>query len=299
MREPRSVIHAISNVIVPRSVDLGDFAVRRALPSAGARMVGPFVFFDHMGPVQFRAGSGIDVRPHPHIGLATLTYLFDGEILHRDSLGTTVAIRPGEVNLMTAGRGIVHSERTAPELRARGSGLHGVQCWLGLPVAQEEAEPGFVHHSAGDLPMVHDTDKVVRVVAGMIHGRRSKLVTASETLFADASLEAGAALPVDPDCEERAIYVTGGEIEIAGGSFTAGCMLVLRPGDPITVKAVSNARVIILGGAPLDGPRHLWWNFVSSRKERIEQARADWADGRFPKIPGDEIEFIPLPERGG
>ncbi len=292
---------AIAHVIVPRSVDLGDFVVRRALPSAQARMVGPFVFFDHMGPAVFRPGAGVDVRPHPHIGLATLTYLFDGEIMHRDSLGTTAAIRPGEVNLMTAGRGIVHSERTAAERRAGGAGLHGLQCWLGLPAAQEETDPAFVHHGVEELPLVHDRDKDVRIVAGALYGKRSPVVTASETLFADATLRAGAVLPIDAHYEERSVYVVDGEIDIGGDRFGTGQLLVFRPGDHITVKAVAgagkDARIVIVGGAALDGPRHLWWNFVSSRKERIEQAKAEWAAGRFATVPGDEIEFIPLPEK--
>ncbi len=288
---------AIAHVIVPRSVDLGDFVVRRALPSVQTRMVGPFVFFDHMGPAVFRSGVGIDVRPHPHIGLATLTYLFDGEIMHRDSLGTAIAIRPGEVNLMTAGRGIVHSERTAAERRATGGDLHGLQCWLALPAAQEEADPAFAHHGVEEFPVVRDDDKAVRVVAGSLYGERSPVVTASDTVFADAMLQVGAVLPIDAAHEERAVYVVDGEIEIGGDRFAPGQLLVFRPGDHVTAKAVTGAHVMIVGGAAMDGPRHLWWNFVSSRKERIEQAKAEWAAGRFGKVPGDEIEFIPLPEK--
>jgi redox-sensitive bicupin YhaK (pirin superfamily) len=292
---------AIAHVIVPRSVDLGDFVVRRALPSREARMVGPFVFFDHMGPAVFRSGAGVDVRPHPHIGLATLTYLFDGEIMHRDSLGTAIAIRPGEVNLMTAGRGIVHSERTAPERTASGGNLHGLQCWLGLPAAQEETDPAFVHHGVEEFQVVRDTDKTVRVVVGSLYGARSPVVTASDTVFADATLGAGAVLPLDAHYEERSVYVVAGEIEIGGDRFAAGQLLLFRPGDHVTVKAATDAQtgahVMIVGGAAMDGPRHLWWNFVSSRKERIEQAKAEWAAGHFGKVPGDEIEFIPLPEK--
>jgi redox-sensitive bicupin YhaK (pirin superfamily) len=289
---------AIAHVIVPRSVDLGEFVVRRALPSAQARMVGPFVFFDHMGPAVFRPGAGgIDVRPHPHIGLATLTYLFDGEVMHRDSLGTAIAIRPGEVNLMTAGGGIVHSERTAAERKANGGSLHGLQCWLALPAAQEEIEPAFAHYGVEEFPMVRDDDKTVRVVVGSLYGERSPVVTATETMFADATLRAGAVLPVDAHHEERSVYVIGGEIDIGGDRFTPGQLLVFRPGDHVTVKAVTDAHIMIVGGAAMDGPRHLWWNFVSSRKERIEQAKAEWAAGRFAKVPGDEIEFIPLPEK--
>jgi redox-sensitive bicupin YhaK (pirin superfamily) len=292
---------AVAHVIVPRSVDLGEFVVRRALPSAQARMVGPFVFFDHMGPAVFRSGAGVDVRPHPHIGLATLTYLFDGEIMHRDNLGTAIAIRPGEVNLMTAGRGIVHSERTAAERKAGGGNLHGLQCWLGLPAAQEETDPAFAHYGVAEFPVVRDNDKAVRVVAGSLYGARSPVVTASDTVFGDATLRAGAVLPVDAHYEERSVYVVDGEIEIGGDRFGPGQLLVFRPGDPITVKAVQGAQkdahVMIVGGAAMDGPRHLWWNFVSSRKERIEQAKAEWAAGHFAKVPGDEIEFIPLPEK--
>jgi redox-sensitive bicupin YhaK (pirin superfamily) len=288
---------AIARVIIPRSVDLGDFVVRRALPSAQARMVGPFVFFDHMGPAVFKPGAGVDVRPHPHIGLATLTYVFDGEIVHRDSLGTAITIRPGEVNLMTAGRGIVHSERTAAGRKASGASMHGLQCWLGLPAAQEETDPGFAHYGVEEFPVVRDNDKTVRVVAGSLYGARSPVVTASETVFGDATLRAGAVLPVDAHYEERSVYVVDGDIEIGGDRFTVGQLLVFRPGDHITVKAVTDAHVVIVGGAAMDGPRHLWWNFVSSRKERIEQAKAEWVAGHFAKVPGDEIEFIPLPEK--
>jgi redox-sensitive bicupin YhaK (pirin superfamily) len=288
---------AIAHVIVPRSVDLGDLIVRRALPSQQTRMVGPFVFLDQMGPAVFRPGAGVEVRPHPHIGLATLTYLFDGEIMHRDSLGSAIAIRPGEVNLMTAGRGIVHSERSAPERKAAGDSLNGLQCWLGLPAAVEETDPAFAHHGIEEFPVVRDDDKAVRVVAGALYGERSPVVTASETVFGDATLLAGAVLPVDAHYEERSVYVVDGEIEIGGDRFGPGQLLVFRPGDHITVKAVTDAHAVILGGAAMDGPRHLWWNFVSSRKDRIEQAKAEWAAGHFAKVPGDEIEFIPLPEK--
>jgi len=287
---------AIDLIVVPRSVDVGHFAVRRALPHAKRRMVGPFIFFDHFGPAEFHAGQGIDVRPHPHIGLATVTFLFDGEIMHRDSLGTAAAIRPGEVNWMTAGRGIVHSERTAPEHRTQGEPIHGLQCWVALPAAQEETAPGFSHHDSAALPVVSEDGKSVRVIAGGIYGQRSPVPTLWETLFADATLAAGTSLPIDADTEERAIYLISGEVEIAGDRFSAGRLLVLRPGDRITVSAVTDARFVILGGAAMDGPRHIWWNFVSSRKERIEQAKADWKQSRFDTVPGDETEFIPLPD---
>ncbi|MCC6888267.1 MAG: pirin family protein [Hyphomicrobiales bacterium] len=287
---------AIDFTIVPRSVDLGGFSVRRALPHGHRRMVGPFIFFDHFGPAVFRSGQGIDVRPHPHIGLATVTYLFDGEIIHRDSLGTVMAIRPGEVNWMTAGRGIVHSERTAPERRNDGEPLHGLQCWVALPADDEEIAPGFAHAGRDRLPVVVDHGRQVRVVAGALLGVRSPLTTLSDTLFAEAMLAAGATLPFDADTEERALYVVDGEIEIAGDRFTAGRLLILRPGDRIAVTAASAARIVLLGGAAVDGPRHIWWNFVSSRKDRIAQAKADWKAGRFEAVPGDEAEFIPLPD---
>jgi redox-sensitive bicupin YhaK (pirin superfamily) len=287
---------AIADMIVPRSVDLGDFEVRRAIPHAKRRMVGPFIFFDHFGPVVFRAGRGIDVRPHPHIGLATVTYLFDGEIVHRDSLGTVTPIRPGAVNLMMAGRGIVHSERSAADRRNGGESLHGLQCWIGLPQEHEESDPDFLHRDAAQLPTISENGKSIRVVLGNIYGQRSPVPTLSDTLFADATLEVGASLPIDALTEERAIYIVSGEIEIAGDRFAAGQLLVLRPGDAITVNAASNARVVLCGGAALDGPRHVWWNFASSRKERIEQAKAEWKAGRFDTVPGDDKEFIPLPD---
>ncbi len=287
---------AIELMIVPRSVDLGGFAVRRALPHVKRRMVGPFVFFDHFGPAEFRAGDGIDVRPHPHIGLATVSFLFDGEIMHRDSLGSAVPIRPGDVNLMTAGRGIVHSERTAPERRVAGEPLHGLQCWVAMPAADEELAPSFAHHESAELPVVTDDGKSVRVVVGSLYGERSPVPTLSDTIFADATLAAGCALPLDATTEERALYIVAGEIEIAGDRFASGQLLVLRPGDRLTLAAATDARIVLVGGAAMDGPRHIWWNFVSSRKERIEAAKADWKAGRFDIVPGDEREFIPLPE---
>jgi redox-sensitive bicupin YhaK (pirin superfamily) len=289
---------ALAQVIVPRTVDLGDgFSVRRALPSARTRMVGPFVFFDHFGPAEFRSGQGIDVRPHPHIGLATVTYLFDGEIMHRDSLGTAAPIRPGEVNWMTAGRGIVHSERTGPERRAAGGPIHGLQMWVALPAAKEEMDPGFAHHETAEFPVVAENGKHVRVVVGSLYGAASPVPTVHETIFADVHLKAGGALPLDADHEERAIYVVRGTIDISGDRFEPGRLLVFKPGDKVSVTAVSDAHFVIAGGAPMDGPRHVWWNFVSSRQDRIEQAKAEWAAGHFGKVPGDEIEFIPLPEK--
>jgi redox-sensitive bicupin YhaK (pirin superfamily) len=286
---------AIEAVIVPRARDLGGFSVRRALPAAGKQMVGPFIFFDQMGPAEFLLGQGVDVRPHPHIGLSTVTYLFDGEIMHRDSLGVVQPIRPGEVNLMTAGRGIVHSERTAPEERALGPKLYGIQTWLALPASHEERDPGFVHHGRGDLPVVDGEGKRVRLILGSLYGETSPVRTPWDTFYAEAVLAPGAILPLDAAYDERAIYVVAGAIDIAGDIFEAGRLLVFRPGDRISVLAVSQARLMLLGGDPMDGPRHIWWNFVSSRQERIEMAKADWRAGRFAGVP-QEDEFIPLPE---
>ncbi|HEX2135280.1 MAG TPA: pirin family protein [Microvirga sp.] len=294
----RRAADAIETVIVPRARDLGGFEVRRALPSAKRQMVGPFIFFDQMGPAEFVLGEGVDVRPHPHINLATVTYLFEGEILHRDSLGTEVAIRPGAVNWMTAGRGIVHSERTPPEIKRRGAKLFGLQTWVALPRAREESEPAFSHTPEHALPVVEDAGAYARLVVGSAWGRTSPVETFSDTIFADVALEPGAALPVDAAYEERALYTVAGEVEIARDRFPAGQLLVLRPGDPITVRNPGSgpARFVLVGGATMDGPRYIWWNFVSSRKERIEQAKAEWKAGRFDTVPGDAEEFIPLPE---
>jgi redox-sensitive bicupin YhaK (pirin superfamily) len=288
-------IAAIEHVIVPRARDLGGFSVRRALPAARRQMVGPFIFLDEMGPAIFAPGQGLDVRPHPHIGLATVTYLFEGEILHRDSLGMVQPIRPGAVNLMTAGSGITHSERTEAGLRATGPRLWGLQTWLALPAASEEIAPAFTHHPVESLPQVETPGARVRVILGELYGARSPVATQSETIYAEAMLTDGAVLPVDPTHDERALYIASGEIEIAGDRFEAGRLLVLRAGDAITVRALSAARVMIVGGEPMDGPRHIWWNFVSSRKDRIDAAKADWQAGRFASVPG-ETEFIPLPE---
>ena len=286
----------LDTVISPRTRDLGGFEVRRLLPSARRRSIGPFVFWDQMGPATFAPGRGMDVRPHPHIGLATITYLFAGEILHRDSLGSVQAIRPGEVNWMTAGRGIVHSERTSPGVRVLGSELSGIQAWVALPRPQEECEPSFSHHAAASLPLLERDGTTVRVLAGAIYGRRSLVPVASPMFYADAVLEAGAQLTLPAEHEERAVHVAEGRITLAGDSFEAGQLLVFRPGDQISVTASVRSRVLLLGGEPLDGPRHVWWNFVSSSQERLEQAKRDWKEGRFPKIPGDDVEFIPLPE---
>ncbi len=288
--------HPVETLIVPRVGDIGGFEVRRALPSKQRKMVGPFIFLDQMGPNAFPSGEGLDVRPHPHIGLATLTYLFDGELMHRDSLGIEQAIKPGEVNLMTAGRGIAHSERTAEELRPTGPRLYGMQSWIALPHAKEETDPGFSHHLQSDLPVITDTGTEVRLVVGSLYGETSAVPTYSESFYADAILEAGTRLPLPADHEERAAYVAEGAIDVAGDRFEAGRLLVFRPGDEITLTAAVPSRLLLLGGAAMDGPRYLWWNFVSSSRERIEQAKADWKAGRFPEVPGDD-EFIPLPDR--
>ncbi len=287
---------AIAQVIVPRSVDLGGFQVHRALPSGQSRMVGPFIFFDHFGPALFTAGNGIDVRPHPHIGLATVTYLFDGEIVHRDSLGTAMPIRPGAVNWMTAGSGIVHSERTAPDHRGGDEPLHGLQLWVALGKTDEEAAPAFAHTAAADIPEFDGEGMKLRVIAGTLHGLRSPVVTSWQTLFADVRLKAGTTLPLDATYEERAVYLIAGESEIGADRHGPERLLVLRPGDRIAVRALSDAHLVVVGGAAMDGPRHIWWNFVSSRKERIEAAKADWKAGRFGLVPGDTTEFIPLPD---
>jgi redox-sensitive bicupin YhaK (pirin superfamily) len=285
-------------LIVPRSRDLGDgFQVRRALPAAERRMVGPFVFFDQMGPVAFKAGQALDVRPHPHIGLATVTYLFEGAIMHRDSLGTVQTIRPGEVNWMTAGKGIVHSERTPAELRQSGSRVFGIQTWVALPREHEEAEPGFVHFGAQDLPVLVEKNCRIRLIAGALYGSRSPVPTLSDMFYADATLETGGSVSLHPEYEERAAYVAEGSITFDGREFEPGRMLVFRPGGEVVLSARSAAKLLLLGGAPLEGPRHIWWNFVSSRRERIDQAAADWKASRFPGVPG-ETEFIPLPQSG-
>jgi redox-sensitive bicupin YhaK (pirin superfamily) len=284
-------------VIVPRTRDLGDgFLVRRALPHGKREMVGPFIFFDHFGPVQFLAGRGMDVRPHPHIGLATVTYLFDGSIMHRDSEGHIQEIMPGAMNLMTAGRGIAHSERTPDIPRRDGQHMLGLQSWIALPKGSEEIAPSFQHYAADRLPTVTDNGLNARVIAGKAFGAASPVAMVSDWFYVEVTLAAGLTAPLDADHEERAIYLVEGEIEIAGDRFDGPRLLIFRPGDRITVRATQNARMMFLGGTALEGPRHIWWNFVSSSKERIEQAKEDWKTGRFAKVP-DETEFIPLPDR--
>jgi redox-sensitive bicupin YhaK (pirin superfamily) len=287
---------ALELVIVPRVRDLGDgFSVRRALPHGKRQMVGPFIFFDQMGPVQFMAGQGLDVRPHPHIGLATVTYLFDGRVMHRDSEGNAFEITPGAMNLMVAGRGIAHSERSPPGARQGTEGMFGIQSWIALPQAHEETAPSFQHFDAGGLPLIEDGGVRARVIAGSAFGKTSPVGMLSEWLYAEVVLAPGASAPLDPDQEERAIYVAEGEVDIAGETFEGPRLLIFRPGDRITVRALRRARLMFLGGAALEGPRYIWWNFVSSRKERIEQAKEDWKTGRFAAVP-NETEFIPLPE---
>jgi redox-sensitive bicupin YhaK (pirin superfamily) len=288
---------AIETVIVPRARDLGGFEVRRALPAAQRQMVGPFIFFDQFGPVLMKAGQGIDVRPHPHIGLATVTWLFDGSIFHRDSLGSEQPIAPGELNWMTAGKGIVHSERTAAQELARDRNVFGIQSWVALPKQYEETAPAFEHVAMADLPLIDDRGIKARVVAGSVYGATSPVKTHSDLFYADVQMLAGAALPLPVEHEERGVYVAEGEIEVAGQSFAAGRLLVFRPGDAITLRAKSESRIMLLGGEPMDGPRHIWWNFVSSSKDRIEAAKNDWKHARFGIVPGDEQDFIPLPEK--
>jgi redox-sensitive bicupin YhaK (pirin superfamily) len=290
----RNLIEAL---VVPKVRDLGDgFRVRRALPDIERRAVGPFVFFDQMGPVTLAPGQALDVRPHPHIGLATVTYLFEGEILHRDSLGTVQPIRPGDVNWMTAGRGIVHSERTPPELRGKASQLSGIQAWVALPRAEEETDPAFAHHPVAELPLIERDGLRARVIAGEFLGKRSPVQTSLELLYTDVSLEDGAMLEAPPDYAEQAAYVVEGAVEAGTRTIMTGQLAVFRKGEPIVLKGASKARLLLFGGEPLDAPRTVWWNFVSSRKERIEHAKADWKAGRFAPVP-DETEFIPLPER--
>ncbi len=287
---------ALELMIVPRTRDLGDgFAVRRALPHGKRQMVGPFIFFDHFGPVQFIPGKGMDVRPHPHIGLATVTYLFDGSIMHRDSEGNIQEIQPGAMNLMTAGRGISYSERTPDMQRANGQSMMGLQSWIALPAGREEIPPSFQHYGAANLPTVQDNGFSARIIAGKSFGVSSQVEMVSDWFYVEVALDAGKNVPLDADHEERAIYVVDGEIEIAGDKFEGPRLLVFRPGDRITVKALRKTRMMFLGGSAMEGPRHIWWNFVSSSKDRIEQAKADWKAGRFGLVP-NEHEFIPLPE---
>ncbi len=286
----------IRRIIEPRPRDLGGFSVRRILPAGGLQMVGPFIFLDHIGPADFAPGEGIDVRPHPHIGLATVTYLFEGSLDHRDSLGCQQTIEPGAVNWMTAGRGIVHSERTGAGPRAHGHRIHGIQSWVALPREHEETSPAFHHHPAATLPLFRVGGATLRVIAGSAFGRTAPVATLTPTLYVDLALEAGGGLVLPDEHAERAVYVASGSIMVDGATLAEGRLAVIEPGSRPSLESADGARVMIVGGAPADGPRYIWWNFVSSSRARIDRAGEDWQFGRFPRVPG-ETEFIPLPER--
>ena len=285
-------------VIEARLRDVGGFFVRRVLPSAQRKLVGPFIFYDHLCRVDFQAGRGLDVRPHPHIALATVTYLFEGAFEHRDSLGYVQRIQPGDVNWMIAGRGIAHSERTPADLRASGGPLHGIQCWVALPLEQEEMEPSFTHHPKGTIPQLELPGVRLAVVAGTAYGLTSPVRVLSPTLYCAAELAPGAELHVDEQHAERAVYVAAGALSLGAGEteYGEGNLLILPAGAPVTLRSRQGARAMLLGGAPLEGERHIFWNFVSSSRERIERAKSDWKNGQFGKVVGDEQEFIPLPE---
>lgn len=285
----------LETVISAKAKDIGGFSVRRALPAIERRMIGPFIFLDQIGPAIIQAGQGLDVRPHPHIGLSTMTYLYEGAIMHRDSLGTIQEITPGAVNWMTAGRGIAHSERTPDELRRSGHTLSGIQFWVALPKSDEEAAPSFVHLGRDQLPTWRSDGVEFRLIAGAMDGRKSPLVAPYPMICTDIRLDPDAVVRVPADWPERGIYVSGGEVEIGGERFSEGQLLVLQPGRDAHLSASGPTRLMLLGGDPMDGPRHIWWNFVSSSKDRIEQAKADWKQRNFPPVP-QETEFIPLPE---
>lgn len=295
-------VDAIETLIVPRARDLGEFEVRRALPAARRQMVGPFIFFDQMGPVEFLTGQGIDVRPHPHIGLATISYLYEGSMFHRDSLGTAKEIHPGAVNWMVAGKGITHSERTSDEVRANPkSPFFGIQTWVALPENAEDTDPMFEHQPKEALPFLEGEGKEVRLILGSAYGERAPVKTFNEMFYADAVLQAGAKIPLEAHHEDRGLYVVSGVIEVAGQRFEAGRMMVFRPGDEITIAAIEPSRLMLLGGETL-GARYIWWNFVASSQEKIDAAKeawreGDWEHGRFHLPPGDDAEFIPLPDR--
>lgn len=284
------------DILKPHVRDLGEFQVRRLLPAFPHKMMGPFIFFDHMGPVRFAPGQGVNVRPHPHIGLATVTYLFEGAIVHRDSLGKVQRIEPGDVNWMTAGSGIVHSERSSPEDRAAGLPLHGIQTWVALPLADEQAQPAFHHHPKSTLPAITEAGAQLRVIAGHAWGMRSPVQTYSDTLYVAAAMEAGGKIALPAEHEQRAVYAAEGEVEVAGEPLAPQHMAVLPEGRTVVIEAVSAARIMLLGGARMDGDRHIWWNFVASSHELIEDAKRRWREQRFAAVPG-ETEFIPLPDR--
>ncbi|MDR5651612.1 pirin family protein [Ruixingdingia sedimenti] len=298
-------IDALETLIIPRARDLGGFEVRRALPAPKRQMVGPFIFFDQMGPAEFLRAGGIDVRPHPHIGLATVTYLYQGEFRHRDSLGTDQMIHPGAVNWMVAGNGVTHSERTAEETRRSPHSLFGIQTWVALPAAHEDRPASFEHHGREALPLLEGEGKRVRLILGDAWGARAPVSTFSEMFYADAVLDPGAKIPLPDNHEDRGLYVTEGAVAIAGESFEAGRMMVFRPGDAITVTAgPQGARLMLLGGATLEGPRYISWNFVASSREKLEAAKQAWIagdfdHGRFRLPPGDDAEFVPFPGTSG
>lgn len=296
-QEPECVEKAgsISLVIRSRPRDLGGFQVGRVLPARQRQMVGPFIFFDHIGPSRFDPGKGIDVRPHPHIGLATVTYLFDGAFMHRDSLGSAQLIEPGAVNWMTAGRGIVHSERTPPEYRTRGSRLHGLQSWVALPHDKEEIEPSFQHHPKDTLPVIERDGITMRLIAGSAYGATAPVMTLSPLFYLEATMRAGRSLRLPAEYKDRALYPIDGAVALDGVACEAKSLAVLQSGDEVEITAATDVRLMLLGGEPLTGERFIWWNLVSSSKERMEAAKQDWAAGRYPKVPGDEHEFIPLP----
>lgn len=277
--------------------ELGDgFTVARVLPQAGQRTVGPFVFFDYFGPVEFKPGHGIDVRPHPHIGLATITYLFEGSQVHRDNLGNEQEIVPGDVNWMTAGRGIAHSERTGADVRARGHRMHGIQSWVGLPRAHEEDPPSFQHVGKAKLPSQEKDGVSMRLVCGKAFGMEAPVKVPMPIFYVDAQMKAGGSILLEDNYEERGAMVVGGAVEAGGKRHEDGDMMIFDKGERAEIKALTDARVMLLGGAALDGERHVWWNFVASSRDRIEKAKDDWKAGRFARIPGDDKEFIPLPE---
>lgn len=282
--------------IAPTTHDLGDFRVYRTLPSRPRTMVGPFIFFDQMGPADFAPGKGIDVRPHPHIALSTVTYLYEGELDHRDSLGTFARITPGAVNLMTAGRGIVHSERSGPEARAGASSVSAIQTWLALPDGKEEIDPAFEHVAADRLPIVEAAGVTARVVMGTLWGATAPVTAHAPTIYADIQLDPGGSIPIDAEADERCVYVAVGEASLDGLPLDRHTLYVIRPGAAATLRSESGGRVMLAGGGAFATPRHVWWNFVSSSRDQINQAKDDWRAGRFPTIPGDDAEFIPLPE---
>ena len=290
---PDEATGAVDMVIDPVTKDLGGFRVRRALPSPKRQLIGPFIFLDHAGPAYFEAGHGIDVRPHPHIGLATVTYLVEGSVRHRDSVGSDQEIVPGDVNWMTAGRGIAHSERSGPD-RSAAQVLTALQSWVALPRAHEEAPPGFFHHAGASLPVLRDGGVTVRLIAGFAYGETSPVATLSAMVYADVTMDSGSSLPLPSEHAERGVYLLQGSVSVGGESYGPNRLLIFRPGDAVTLRAEAPTRLAILGGEPMDGPRHLWWNFVHSSKDRIEAAKADWRAGRFDRVPGD-AEFIPLP----